>query len=428
MRLAPAAGVARSRVLPLALASCALVLGDAQARTPDALECQSRVWKAVADVAPSCRGRDGARVCAAAALGLARNQAARILAKRQAATPPDACVPYACAGGESPFICANRLVNGAEGPELDTVEQWHSSDFRCLRKSARLLGRVAKDVRRCQRAGAEAAACTDEVAARSTTKLEGTIDSFLTAGASLHRCLLGGCPANADLPSCVQAVVLGTDVVPPPPPGGGDPPPGGDPPGDMTAQEIECRSVSPVVLAEFDARVAKCVADADDVRACVLEARVKREEKVAGLLDKRVRPDVCFPGICTADQTPDACAATVFDLHDPTDSPPPGDDGGGDDPPTPAEECRNAARAIIRELADDVAHCRSRVEADPGFDVDACLQGAVAAHRPDLLAHLEAQVTDGIPPDQCLPILCATSGNDVTACADAAVADVLANE
>jgi hypothetical protein len=194
----------------------------------------------------------------------------------------------------------------------------------------------------------------------------------------------------------------------------------------MTAQEIECRSVSPLVLAEFDARVAKCVADADDVRACVLEARVKREEKVAGLLDKRVRPDVCFPGVCTADQTPDACAATVFDLHDPTDSPPPpGDGGGGDDPPTPAQQCRAAARAILDDLADDAADCRAMEAADVAFDLDACLQTAVDAHRPDLLTHLGAQLDAGIPPDQCLPVLCATSGTDAAACADAAIADTL---
>ena len=420
MRLAGPGDVAPSTVSALALACCLLLAGNAGARTPDALQCQSKVWKAVADVASSCRGYGIARFCSSGALGRARSRTLRILAKRQAVAPPDACIPHLCVAGETPYACADKLVTGTGAPEPDALDGWQPSDFQCLRKSARLLGRVAKAVRKCERAGAQADACLGEVVTSSLAKLEQQVATFVGAGASLHRCVVGGCRSNADVSPCVRAVVEGDDGPAPP-----DDPPGDDPPpvdpGDVTREEAECRSVSAVVLEEFDARVAKCRADADDLASCLLQAREKREEKVILLLrDDSVRPEVCFPGVCTPGQTPEACAFTVFELHAP---------GSGKAPPDPTRACRQGARTILDALAADVAACHATHQAETAagraFDLDACVQAAVGTHRPSLVAHLDAQLADGIPPDQCLPVLCAESGLSTAACADAAIADTL---
>ena len=414
-----------SRVGILALAvvwGSVLGAARAEARTVEALQCQSKVWRAVAQVAPSCHGAGIGRICSGAALGKARNRTERILAKYQTAAPPAACVPVLCATSETPFVCADTLVsgNGAQRPE--TLDDWQPGDFRCLHRSARVLARLAKKSRRCDRDPAARAACLEQVVADHAAKLEQVVGTFIDAGASLRRCLFGSCRPDADVSPCVRDVV--EDAADEPPPSGGPPdnPPPTDPgptdPGDMTAQEIECRAVSPVVLAEYDERVAKCVEDSDDVPSCILQARVKREEKVAGLLDKRVRPEVCFPGICTPEQTPEQCAAAVFDLHTP---------GGGGTPgeptdPEAAQLCRAVARTILDELADDLEACAAAHDAEP--DIAACAQAAVDVHRPDLVSHLEEQLADGVPPDDCLPVLCA----DVTepiACADAAIASLV---
>jgi hypothetical protein len=423
MMLARGTAVSRIGILAPALAWCC-VLGAArvEARTVEALQCQSKVWRAVAEVAPSCRGVGVDRICSGAALGRARNRTERILVKHQSAAPPGVCVPMLCATSETPFACADTLVSGNGAQREETLDDWQSGDFRCLRRSARVLGRLAKQSRRCERDPAERAACLDQVVTSHAAKLEQVVGTFVGAGASLHRCLFGSCRPNADIRPCVHDVVADATGEPPPSggdPGGGPPPPDPGPPdpGDMTAQEIECRTVSPVVLAEYDERVAKCLADSDDVPQCILQAREKREEKVAGLLDKRVRPQVCFPGICTPEQTAEACAAAVFDLHTPGA-------GGTPDPdpdPEPAQLCRASARAILDELADDLAACAAH---DAEQDVEACLQAAVDLHRPDLVAHLEEQLAEGIAPDDCLPVLCAGSG-EPAACADAAIASVV---
>jgi hypothetical protein len=91
--------------------------------------------------------------------------------------------------------------------------------------------------------------------------------------------------------------------------------------------------------------------------------------------------------------------------------------------------CRLAARAILDDLADDVAKCHATDAAETAagrtFDLGACLLAAADAHRPDLIEHLEAQLADGVRPDDCLPVLCAAAGTDTTACADAAIASVV---
>jgi hypothetical protein len=69
--------------------------------------------------------------------------------------------------------------------------------------------------------------------------------------------------------------------------------------------------------------VAKCHADFDrkgpdfDLSGCIRQARDKRESKLIGLLDEHVRPEQCFPDICTAGQSPADCVNAVLELHAP---------------------------------------------------------------------------------------------------------------
>jgi hypothetical protein len=321
--------MSRAVLVRLVLVVSLVSASRAGARTPEAFECQSRLSMSLAKVGARCSGR----TCPDPVVARARARVQKVLAKRQEVTPPAACLPRVCRAADTPDVCADELVSGP-----DPIGDWPASDFRCLARSGKVLARLARSARACFRNEANEVApgafdldgCLARVLAESREKLALTIDIWVGRGASAERCLAGVCRGGGDAATCVEDTLSGSVDGPGRPggggggggePGGGDP--GGGDVGDLTAEEAECRAESTIVLQEFDQRVSKCREDSNELAACLEEARGKREVKVAKLLDKSVRPDACFPGICTREQTPEACAWTVFEAHAPGSGGPP---------------------------------------------------------------------------------------------------------
>jgi hypothetical protein len=281
-----------------------------EGRSSRALQCESRVGRVLARAAAQCHRADAN--CDGRARGILRE-------KLVDDVPPPECLPRLCREGDAVDRCADRLIGGSGTEGVGSLWSWSRSDQRCALRTSDGLRRLARKIALCERrAGAAAAACLDTVTSRGRRTLEGLLVRFGTKGAMASRCLPGACARGDDVATCLDGVLTE-------PMRTGDRLGGSEEPSDLTQNEATCRTSAARVLQEFVERVAKCRRDDEgrDLIDCILEARGKREEKLIGLLEKRVRPEVCLPEYCTPDQSPEACAAAALDALAPESAQPP---------------------------------------------------------------------------------------------------------
>src|SRR5262249_20617156 len=160
-----------------------------------------------------------------------------------------------CDETDTPATCAGKLVDGAGKPLDDPGAGWRLRELLCLKKSAKMLHKLARSGARCQHRSAhdasfDLAGCLDGVVARSQDRLETAVTGFEDTGAAAVRCLLGGCDVDDDASTCVDQVLNGTGDDPSMPDG----PDGPDDPGNPDQpnnDEMQCRQDAAVILKEL---------------------------------------------------------------------------------------------------------------------------------------------------------------------------------